>query len=71
MLTNDAYEAMNNLELVQGYATNGQINAIVAAADGGGTVQAEDMLRLFPGRPEWHTATKLWQALYWAGCKDA
>lgn len=37
--------------------------AIVDAADEGGTIQAEDMVRIFQGRPRLHTATSMHDAL--------
>lgn len=39
---------------------------IANAADEGGTIQARDMVRLFPGEPRKHTASTLRQAWAWA-----
>lgn len=42
--------------------------AIARAADQGGTLQADDMLRLLPGAdPRAHTTCSLIDALRWAG----
>lgn len=39
---------------------------IARRADEGGTIQASDMVRLFPGEPRKHTASTLRQAWAWA-----
>lgn len=36
------------------------------ASDPGGTIQAADMVRLFPGEPHRHTTCKLPVAMAWA-----
>jgi hypothetical protein len=41
------------------------------AADAGGTIQAADMVRLFPGQPERHACTSLGDALRAALGPDA
>ena len=41
--------------------------AIYDASDDEGIIQAEDMLVLFPSRPESHTTTRLYTALLAAG----
>jgi len=42
---------------------------VADAADDGGTIQAGDMVDLFPGRPEMHTAANVLHALRVAGAR--
>jgi len=46
-----------------------QVRRIVRAADAGGTIQAGDALRLFPGEPEMHTTLSLERALAHIGAR--
>lgn len=45
------------------------VRAIWRAADEGGTIQAGDMARLFPGEPTRHAATSLHNALAYIGAE--
>jgi len=64
-----AKEILEWYEMEQGTASKRHIIEIARAADDGGTLQAEDMLALFPGRPELHSAATMKTALLAAGCK--
>jgi hypothetical protein len=48
-----------------------KLTRIIRASDDEGTIQADDMLRLFPGRPTLHTATDVRTALAAAGATKA
>jgi len=47
--------------------TRTRLDELGAAADSGGTIQAIDMVRLFPGEPEKHTTTSMQRAAEWSG----
>lgn len=49
--------------------TAADVRAIWRAADEGGTIQAGDMVRLFPGEPTKHTTTSLRNALAYVGAE--
>lgn len=59
-----------NLEMKMGTSSARTIRAIWFASDNEGTIQAEDMLRLFPGHPQLHSTSSMLHALIAAGCED-
>lgn len=70
-MTMTANEVLELTELSQGSAKKAHILAIYRAADEGGVLQADSMLRLFRyGDPRLHTTSMLRQALLSAGCED-
>jgi hypothetical protein len=50
--------------------TRKRLDQLSAAADEGGTIQAIDMVRLFPGEPEKHTTTSTQRAAAWSGISE-
>lgn len=63
-----AYDVLAHCDMVLGEARKSTVLAIWRAANDEGTIQAGDMVRLFPGRPEKHTTTSMRHALIAAGC---
>jgi len=67
-----ANEILSHFSLAQGTASKADIQAAYRAADEGGTIQADDALKLFGrARPEWHTAMRIETALQRLGCVEA
>ncbi|MDB5926467.1 MAG: hypothetical protein JWN13_5403 [Betaproteobacteria bacterium] len=64
-----AAQILEFADLDLGTASKSQIRAIYHAADDGGVIQADAMVRLFPGQPTRHTTCELAKALVWAGAK--
>ena len=66
-----ADEILSWVDLKQGAASRSKIRECFFAANDEGTIQATEMLKLFPGQPALHTTTSLRTALIAAGCEEA
>jgi len=60
-------EMLANMNLDVGTADNEDIVAAIACGD---TLQAWEMVPLFPGQPQYHRATSLRSALILLGCVE-
>ena len=60
-------EMLANMNLDVGAADNKDIVTAIAC---GGTLQAWEMVSLFPEQPQYHTATSLRSALILLGCVE-
>lgn len=66
-----ANEILRELDLSIGSASKADVRRLWHAADDGGTVPAEEMMKVFGrSRPERHTTCSLRIALQFAGCQD-